>query len=109
MNPESIAGDIHMDADENWHAGGDLDIYSVALHEAGHALGLGHSDKPGAVMYPYYRLNAQLTADDIAGIRAVYAPPVATTPTPAPLAVAGFGFARSAGAPSTRLLSLTFV
>jgi hypothetical protein len=40
INPESIAGDMHLDADENWHAGGDTDIYSVVLREAGHASGL---------------------------------------------------------------------
>ena len=51
-NPEPLAGDIHFDADENWHAGTSVDLFSVSLHEAGHALGLGHSDQPGAVMYP---------------------------------------------------------
>ena len=59
-NPEPIAGDLHFDDAEEWVAGPDLtvrsvDLYSVTLHELGHALGLGHSDVPGAVMYPYYR------------------------------------------------------
>lgn len=53
-NPEPLAGDLHFDDDENWHVGADIDLFSVALHETGHALGLGHSDKPGAVMYPYF-------------------------------------------------------
>jgi hypothetical protein len=72
VNAEPIAGDIHLDADENWHAGGDLDIYSVVLHEAGHALGLGHSDKPGDVMYPYYRRGAVLSANDIGALQTLY-------------------------------------
>jgi hypothetical protein len=79
-NVESIAGDMHFDADENWSNPQQLDLYSVALHEAGHALGLGHSDKAGSVMYPYYRLNAQLSNDDIAGIRAIYSASTATPP-----------------------------
>ena len=83
-NPEPIAGDLHLDADEPWSSGGNVDLYSVALHEAGHALGLGHSDRPGAVMYPYYKQATGLTDDDIAGIRALYGSNVAATPTPPP-------------------------
>ncbi len=79
-NPEPLAGDVHLNADESWSVGGTVDIFSVALHETGHALGLGHSDNPTAVMYPYYRLQTGLTADDIAGIQALYGPPVASAP-----------------------------
>ena len=83
-NAEPIAGDMHLDADEPWSVGTNVDLYSVALHEAGHALGLGHSDRPGAVMYPYYKLSTGLTDDDIAGIQALYGSNVAPTPTPTP-------------------------
>jgi hypothetical protein len=71
-NGESIAGDMHFNTDENWHAGANTDIFSVAVHETGHALGLAHVDDPAAVMYPYYRLGAKIGADDIAGIQAIY-------------------------------------
>jgi hypothetical protein len=86
VNSEPIAGDMHLDADEDWHAGSDTDLFSVVLHETGHAVGLGHSSVPGAVMYPYYRFSSGLTDDDIAGIRNLYSaagiPPI--TPPVAP-------------------------
>ncbi|HVX67327.1 MAG TPA: matrixin family metalloprotease [Bryobacteraceae bacterium] len=72
-NPESLAGDMHFDNAESWNIGSDVDIYSVALHEAGHALGLGHSDRSSSVMYPYYTRATGLAAEDIAAIRLLYA------------------------------------
>ena len=87
-NSETIAGDMHLDADESWSIAADIDLFSVALHEFGHALGLGHSDRPGAVMYPYYRMTSGLTDDDIAGIQALYPASVpASAPAPAPTPV----------------------
>jgi hypothetical protein len=84
MNLETVAGDIHFDADEPWQAGAGVDLFTVALHEAGHALGLAHSDRPGSVMYPYYRFATGLSDDDIAGIRKLYGTATAAPPqTPA--------------------------
>jgi hypothetical protein len=63
---------MHFDDSEDWQVGSGVDLFTVALHETGHALGLGHSDQPGDVMYPYYRMVTGLAAGDIAAIQAVY-------------------------------------
>lgn len=75
VNPEPVAGDVHLDEEETWSMGGSPDLYSVLLHEVGHALGLGHSDRREAVMYPYYKHSTVLHAADIATLRMLYAPP----------------------------------
>ena len=88
VNPEPIAGDMHFNNDESWRIGADVDLFSIALHETGHALGLGHSDKPGAVMYPYYHQVSSLTQEDIDAILQLYAAqdgkPNPGTPAPTP-------------------------
>jgi len=72
-NSESIAGDLHFDEDETWSLTSNIHMFTVALHEAGHSLGLNHSDVTGAVMYAFYGgAVSGLEADDIAGIRALY-------------------------------------
>lgn len=83
-NAETIAGDLHFDADEPWKIGTDVDLFSVALHELGHSLGLGHSDNPNDVMYAFYRRYTDLQQGDITALRTLYADPSATQPeTPA--------------------------
>ncbi|MEO8715605.1 MAG: matrixin family metalloprotease, partial [Acetobacteraceae bacterium] len=48
-------------------------LYQVALHELGHALGLGHPTDPNAVMFPTAgTANRDLDASDVAGIQALY-------------------------------------
>lgn len=86
-NPEPIAGDLHLEDDELWTLDPNqslpaVDVFSVVLHELGHALGLGHSDIPGSVMYPYYRTATGLTAEDIRAIRELYAARTASEKPP---------------------------
>ena len=79
-DPEPLAGNMHLNEDQDWHIGTDIDLYTVALHEAGHALGLGHTDDPNTIMYPYYRFGAELSSGDIAGVQALYGSPDSSTP-----------------------------
>lgn len=71
-NPETIAGDLHFDEAETWRMGSDTDLFSVALHELGHGLGLDHSSNTSAVMYSYYQMVTALHTDDINGIQSLY-------------------------------------
>jgi hypothetical protein len=75
-SPEPIGGDIHFNDSFDWGAGDPTryDVFSVALHESGHSLGLAHSSNPAAVMYPMYRgIVSSLGEEDIAAIQSLYA------------------------------------
>ena len=84
-NPEPLAGDLHLDDAESWHVGAQVDVFSVALHELGHALGLGHSDNPNDVMYPYLKLVTTLADGDKTAILSMYAAQTGVVPPPGAL------------------------
>nr|GMD18224.1 metalloendoproteinase 2-MMP-like [Ipomoea batatas] len=79
-------GRLHMDGDENWVLDGDFlssagsvlsatDLESVAVHEIGHILGLGHSSVEGTIMYPTLPAKTrkvELADDDIKGVQELY-------------------------------------
>ncbi len=99
VNPEPIAGDMHFNNANTWDTPSGVDLFSVALHETGHALGLGHSDLPSAVMYPYYHKVTALTAEDGGAAQRLYAS--RNAPPPAPTTTGTSTTTTSVSTPST--------
>lgn len=78
---DEVAGDTHFDDHEVWTYGGDsgtVDLFTVAVHEFGHSLGLSHSTTDPSIMRPYYQgpvedmRNFQLDLDDKLAIQQLY-------------------------------------
>ncbi len=76
FNGGTDAGDMFLNSTARWQINTDYDLETVAIHEFGHALGLGESQITTACMYAYYNgIKQSLTTDDIAGIQSVWGAP----------------------------------
>ncbi len=81
---QTIDSDIRFNKRYSWSTpkrSGRYDLRTVALHELGHNLGLGHSGKRNAVMHATYHGSQNLHADDINGIKYLYPGSHTTTTT----------------------------
>ena len=75
-NGGTAAGDMFLNSSASWQINTSYDLETVAIHEFGHALGLGQSQITTACMYAYYNgVKQSLTSDDIAGIQSVWGAP----------------------------------
>ena len=95
-NGLSAAGDMHFDLADLWKigfGGPGFDIFQVAAHEIGHAIGLDHTGVAGSLMNAFYsEAFAGPQADDIAGAVFLYgraAAPPSGVPEPMSLALVG--------------------
>lgn len=71
----TLSGDMVMNSAAPFSLGGGkgtYDLYSVAVHEAGHAFGLDHSTATGSVLNESYAYHGGLSSGDIAAIQALY-------------------------------------
>ncbi|GEM_PF-3956586 len=73
VNQDTTAGDFFFNTTTAWKVGSSYDIHTMAAHEAGHGIGVGHSTSTSAIMYSAYNtVKSALTTDDKSGVQALY-------------------------------------
>lgn len=72
INNYSIAGDFAFNTSQTFKNGQTYDLFTVASHEFGHALGLYHGTTSSIMASAYPGTKTALTTDDISGIRSIY-------------------------------------
>jgi hypothetical protein len=73
VNNYSIAGDINFNTGINFNINTTYDLFSVALHEFGHAIGVDHSTFSTSAVFPTYNgVKFGLGGDDVTVVRSIY-------------------------------------
>ncbi len=67
-------GDTNFNSQKTYQIGQGLDIFTIALHEFGHSIGLNHSTFGNVMFGGIYKVYSQLEQDDINGAQAIYGP-----------------------------------
>lgn len=81
--PTGWSGDVLLNSAKSFSpdgSAGGYDLFTVALHEAGHVLGIGDSTDPSSVMYAdYLGPRSGPSQADVVKLLALYSPRVTTT------------------------------
>jgi hypothetical protein len=73
----TLVGDVYFNSNYvigDQGSSSTYDLFSVALHEAGHVFGLPDSDDPTSAMFESYHAGSSLSAGDVADLQELYGP-----------------------------------
>jgi hypothetical protein len=93
LTSDTQAGDVFFNSDAGPAFSGLAYLFSLAAHEAGHALGLAHGNVPCSLMNAGVVVGIAPQADDIAGMQFLYGAPVQAVPEPSMFVMYGLGVA----------------
>lgn len=109
VNNYSVAGDFQINTAQIFNLGSTYDLFTVAAHEFGHALGVEHGALGSVMQSTYPGTKTALALDDTKGIRNVYSANLSRSPDAydAVLSNGSFAAASVIGTPPINDVNLT--